>query len=85
MRWSLVALGAIFRGRLRVLVEIDYEFAIAHQRLQAHVFLFYSRAHQHFQREKVLVVRLRQITVHKLSQPVIIRVNGTVLYYLQYY
>lgn len=72
----LVALCAILRGRLRVLVEIDDELAIAHQRLQAHVSFFYLRAHQHFQREEMLVVRLRQVTVHKLSQPVTIRVNA---------
>lgn len=57
-------------SRFRVLVEVDDEVAISHQRRQAHALLLYLRAYQHFQREEMFIVCLRQVTVHELRQAV---------------
>lgn len=79
----IVSFRAFITCRLRVFVEVDDEVAITHQRCQTHVLLFYSRTHQHLQREKVLVVRLRQVTVHEVRQPVTSHIWMHHLYYLQ--
>lgn len=76
--WSLVNVRVILdtHRRFRVL-EIDDELAIPHQRRQAQLLLLDLGAHQQLQREEMLVVRLRQVTVHELRQSVTGQMNAS--------
>lgn len=49
-----------------VVVKLNDEVTIAHQRPQAHILLFDPRAHQQLQREQMFVVSFREITMHEI-------------------